>query len=179
MENQPGTVDSASLIHLKPRALISSAVMMVTIAGASWTVVVPLAAEVTMLARSMSRSPSRAISGSPLLARGDAGATGSGSATSCAQADPHRTADRTMANSRLISLLHDDEFDPAVLRASLGGPARIDWPGVAVADRLEPLGLDASSHQVVADCLRARLRQLLVLARRARFVGMPLDADPL
>ena len=53
------------MTQLRPRALISSAVMMVMIAGASWTVVTPLAAEVTTLARSISRSTSSAISGSP------------------------------------------------------------------------------------------------------------------
>src|SRR6266511_2707659 len=52
---QPGTVASAWLMKRKPRRWSSSPVMTVAMAGASWTVVTLLAAEVTTLDRSMSR----------------------------------------------------------------------------------------------------------------------------
>ena len=197
--SQPGTVASAWLIVAEAALrLMSSAVMTVMMAGASCTVVTPLAAEVTTLARSISRFDIERDSSARPALPGSRRPT-SGSATSCAQrAAPdehdsdHASQHETHRSSRSASLLHHDELDAAVLRARLRRVRRVEpaarrrsrppagaRPRRRVRIRSSRTASARACDSSLAPCPCARCRRRGPRCGRAARAGWPAAARPM
>src|SRR5215471_3296985 len=149
---------------------MSSAVMMVTIAGASWTVVTPLAAVVTMFCRSSVVAPVPPGSISSVV-----GAICTSGGMSCARATPCAAA--TNMNVSVVSFfmsLHHNQLDATVLRAAFLCRVGVDRSLGAVADGLQRRR-DAVLEQVFAHRVGALLRDAHLELRVAGVVGVAFD----
>src|SRR5215472_7869643 len=151
---------------------MSSAVMMVAMAGASWTVVTPLAAVVTMFCRSMVVPPLGTSSASVV------GVIWTSGGTSCPHAAVGAATIRnpTAATSFHTALLHHDQFHAPILGAPLTRRVGVEGTLGSVADRLQPPGLNPVLDQILAHRLGALLRDALLRGCVARIIGVAFDA---
>src|SRR5579863_7804947 len=92
-----------------------------------------------------------------------------------------RAAENILAEPVIVDeprclLLCDHELDAAVLLATGRGLVRLDGLIRSVATRLHPLRFDPQPHEVLADRVRARLRELEVVWPRPPRIRVAFDA---